>query len=75
MGIDHSDYLFGKDISDTLSVPFAFYSFNDGYALLTERDTVVLDAKADRCIIGHEGETELHARAFMQRVMERIEEL
>lgn len=75
MGIDHSDYLFGKDISDTLSVPFAFYSFNDGYVLLTNRDTVVLDAKADRCIIGHEGETELHARAFMQRVMERIEEL
>ena len=73
MGIDHSEYIFGKDIFAPNSVPFAFYSFNDGFALLTESDTVVVDAKANTCIIGQEGETETRARAFMQRVMETID--
>ena len=75
LGIDHSDYCFSKDILDSTAVPFAFYSFNDGFALLTPQDTVVIDAKADQCIIGQEGETETRARAFMQRVMETIEKL
>ena len=73
MDIDHSDYWFGKDILDSTAVPFAFYSFNDGFALLTPQDTVVIDAKANTCIIGQEGETETRARAFMQRVMETID--
>ena len=73
MGIDHSAYTFGKNSLDTTAVPFAFYSFNDGFALLTDRDTVVIDARADRCIMGDNKETERHARAFMQRVMETID--
>jgi phosphoglycerol transferase MdoB-like AlkP superfamily enzyme len=75
MDIDHSAYLFGKDILDTTSVPFAFYSFNDGFALLTTQDTIVVDAKADRCILGADPQTERHARAFVQRIMEEIEKL
>lgn len=75
MDIDHSDYLFGKDILDTTSVPFAFYSFSDGFALLTEQDTVVVDAKANRCVMGDNPDTEQHARAFVQRIMEEIEKL
>ena len=75
LGIDHSDYCFSKDILDSTAVPFAFYSFNDGFGMLTSQDTVVIDAKADQCIIGQEGETETRARAFMQRVMETIEKL
>jgi phosphoglycerol transferase MdoB-like AlkP superfamily enzyme len=73
MDIDRSAYWFGKDILDSTAVPFAFYSFNDGFALLTPQDTVVIDAKANTCIIGQEGETETRARAFMQRVMETID--
>ena len=75
MGLDHSSYLFGKDILDTTRTPFAFYSFSDGFALLTEQDTVVIDAKANRPVIGQEGETEQRARAFVQRIMEEIEQL
>ena len=73
MKIDHSEYLFGKDILDTAAVPFAFYSFNDGFALLTNQDSVVIDAKANKCVIGEETETATQARAFMQRVMETID--
>ena len=75
MDIDHSDYIFGKDILSGTSAPFAFYSFNDGFALLTEQDTIVVDAKANRCIIGENKETEQHARAFVQCVMEAVDSL
>ena len=75
MGIDHSDYVFGKNVLDSTSVPFAFYSYNDGFALLTEQDTVVIDAKADKRIIGASDETEYRARAFVQCVMEEIDKL
>ena len=75
MGISHSEYMFGKDILDSSAFPFAFYSFNDGFALLTEQDSVVVDAKANRRIMGENEETEQLARAFMQRVMEVIEGL
>lgn len=75
MDIDYADYPFAKDILDSTSVPFAFYSFNDGFGLLTAQDTVVVDAKSDQRIIGENGYTEKQARAFMQRVMETIEGL
>lgn len=75
MDIDYSAYLFGKNVLDTTTVPFAFYSFNDGFAMLTEQDTTVVDAKANRCIMGDNTQTERQARAFVQRVMEVIEEL
>jgi len=75
MDIDPSDYLFAKDVLDSAAVPFAFYSFNDGFALITAQDTVVVDAKSDRRIIGDNDYTEKQARAFMQRVMETIEGL
>lgn len=70
IGIGHSEYRFGKNCLDSASVPFAFYSFNDGFALLTEQDTVVVDARADRRLIGENEDLERHARAFMQRIME-----
>ena len=73
MGIDHSAYQFGKDVTDSRLTPFAFYSFNDGFAFLTDRDTVVVDAKADRVIIGSAQTNETAARAFVQRIMEIID--
>ena len=75
MDIDHSAYIFGKNALDTTITPFAFYSFNDGFAMLTEQDTVVVDAKANRAIMGDDPQTEKQARAFVQRIMEVIEKL
>lgn len=75
MQIDRSEFLFGKNVLDTAAVPFAFYSFNDGFALLTEQDSVVIDAKSDQRIMGENPALENSARAFVQRVMEVIETL
>jgi len=73
MGIDHSAYMFGKNALDTTITPFAFYSFNDGFGMLTATDTVVVDAKSNHLLIGHPSHTEQQARALIQRVMEVIE--
>ena len=75
LGIDHSEYLFGKNALDSLGTPFAFYSFNDGFGLITATDTVVVDAKSDRLLPGRHSHTEQQARAFVQRVMETIDDL
>lgn len=75
MGLDGSAYSFGRDICDTTAVPYAFYSFNDGFALLTLEDTVVIDAKADKLLLGHSPETEQQARAYIQNVMQTIDSL
>ena len=74
MGIDYTAYTFGKNVLDTASVPFAFYSFNDGFGLLTEQDSIVIDAKSNRRIMGKNAEVEQEARAFMQCVMETIDQ-
>ena len=75
MGISHSEYTFAKNALDTTNVPFAFYSFNDGFGLITETDTVVVDAKSNHLLIGQPSHTERQTRAFVQRVMEIIDSL
>lgn len=75
MGIDHSEYTFAKNVLDTTHVPFAFYSFNDGFGLITGNDTVVVDAKSNHLLIGRPSHAEQQARAFVQRIMEVIDSL
>ena len=75
MGMDYSAYGFGKDILDSAATPYAFYSFNDGFGLITPTDTVVIDAKADRLLIGSAGESEQQARAYIQHVMQIVDSL
>ena len=72
MDVDHSAYKFAKNALDTTLAPFAFYSFNDGFGLMSS-DTVVIDAKSDHLLMGEPSHTERQARAFIQRVMETIE--
>lgn len=76
MGLDISAYRFGKDILSPATTPYAFYSFNDGFALVTENDTVVIDARAGRVLIGAgKEEMEQQARAYMQCVMQEVDQL
>lgn len=75
MDIDRSAYCFGKDILSPATTPYAFYSFNDGFGLITPTDTVVIDAKADRLLIGSPGDTEQQSRAYIQHVMQIADSL
>lgn len=75
MDIDHSEYDFAKNALDDRIDPFAFYSFVDGFALVTEVDTVIVDAKSNKRIMGRGDVQERTARALMQRIMETIDKL
>lgn len=76
LGIDHSAYRFGKDVLSASVMPYAFYSFNDGFALMTDSGTTVMDAKAD-CVILQDGhhDNSLPAKAYVQQIYEAIEQL
>lgn len=75
MGIDISSYKFSKNILDTTHTEFAFYAFNDGFALLMPHDTVVIDAKPDLLLRDATAITNKQAHAIMQCIMEDIENL
>ena len=75
MGIDISSYKFSKNILDATHTEFAFYAFNDGFALLMPHDTVVIDAKPDLLLRGTTAITNKQAHAIMQCIMEDIENL
>ncbi len=79
MELPTSDYVFAKNLLGTQRTPFAFFAFNDGFGLLTERDTVVIDAKADKTVVSsstsEERNTERTARAMVQRIMETIDNM
>ena len=84
MDIPTDDYVFAKDIFDDTYKPFALFAYNDGFGLITEQDTVVIDAKADKVLVSgtsaEDGatakeETLRTAKAFVQRIMETIDTL
>ena len=84
MDLPTEEYVFAKDIFDDTHKPFAFFAYNDGFGLITEQDTVVVDAKADKVLVsGTSAEdaptateaTLRTAKAFVQRIMETIDAL
>ena len=75
MGLDVSPYKFSKNLLDSTQIEYAFYAFNDGFALLMPKDTVVVDAKPNILIKGTNHEINNQAHALMQCVMEEIDHL
>ena len=75
MGLDAEAYPFSKNILDSTQTEFAFYAFNDGFALLTPQDTIIVDAKANMLLHGNNEFLNQQAHAFMQCIMEEIDQL
>lgn len=75
MGLDTQAYPFSKNILDTTQTEFAFYAFNDGFALLTPQDTIIVDAKANKLLQGDNDSLKQQAQAVIQCIMEDIEKL
>ena len=74
MGLDAEAYPFSKNILDSTQTEFAFYAFNDGFALLTPQDTIIVDAKANMLLQGNNEFLNQQAHAFMQCIMEEIDQ-
>lgn len=75
LDLDNGGYRFGKNVMDSAyTQPFAFYSFVDGFGLVTAGDTVVYDAKADQIL--HQTIPDsanlTRAKAYMQSVYSAI---
>lgn len=75
MGLPYDHYVFGKNMLDPQSVPFAFFSYNDGFGLVTESDTVVVDGKSGQLLQGKPSLVERQARAMMQSIMQAVDSL
>lgn len=71
MGLSTHDFTFGKDLFDQQIQPFAFYSFIDGFGMITPESKVVFDCKAQRSIVqegekSHTKHNEETGKAFLQ---------
>ena len=86
LGLTIEGFKFGKDLFNSATNPFAFYSFNDGFGLVDTTGITVIDRKVDEVVynrpdIGEQGPTaqdslrERQARAFVQSIYEEIEKL
>ena len=75
MDLDVESYPFSKNILDSTQTEFAFYAFNDGFALLMPQDTITVDAKANILLKGNSEHLNQQAHAFMQCVMDEIDRL
>ena len=74
MGLDINAFPFSNNILDSNQAEFAFYAFNDGFALLTPQDTIIVDAKANMLLHGNNEFLNQQAHAFMQCIMEEIDQ-
>jgi hypothetical protein len=68
MGLE-GDFPFGKDLLYKGSDSFAFYTFNEGFAFITDSSTVIYDQKLGRAVV-REGimpdMAEKYGKAYLQ---------
>ena len=50
LGIDHSDFLFSKDIFNPTTSHYAYWSFNNGFGIINHQGSVVYDCTGDKVI-------------------------
>lgn len=48
MGIDHSDFRFSKNIFDPRSPHYAYWSFNNGFGIISDQGNVIYNCTADK---------------------------
>ena len=50
LGISTSEYAWGKNILNTHQLPFAFYTFDEGFGIIKEDQTIIYDCRLDDVI-------------------------
>ena len=50
LGIDHSDFIFSKDIFAADTPPYAYWSFNNGFGIIADEGNVVYDCTGDKIV-------------------------
>ena len=77
IGLDADKYSFSKNILSDNTPDWAFYSYNDGWGLITDHDTVIYDRIAEKSVYNTDSSNNLeyNSKAFVQRIYEKIDSL
>lgn len=78
LGIEHNEFLFSKDIFDTKSPHFAFFTFPDAMGMVTEENTVIYDNALNKAVLDEGSEKGLNKKrvqAYLQKLYDKIADL
>ncbi len=75
LGVDYSDFIFSKNITDPSVNEFAFYDFPNGFGMISKEGMVVYDCQTDQIVLkqGKNQETLLsQGKAYLQKLYSDI---
>lgn len=76
MGVDHSEFIFSRDVTaDTYTRPFAFHTYSNGFLLTGTRGTTDYDNVADRPSAGADDSRQRLGKALLQRLYSYLSKL
>lgn len=79
LGIDHSEFVFSKDMLDPEIGHYAFYAFSDGFGLITDSCQYIQDnAKSGQGLSGTDdphGQAERYGKAYLQTLYDDLSRL
>lgn len=76
MGVDHSDFLFSRDVTaDTYIRPFAFHTYSNGFLLTDTRGVTDYDNVAGRTVSGPDASRQRLGKALLQRLYSYLSKL
>lgn len=66
LGIDHSDFIFSKDIFAADAPHYAYWSFNNGFGIIADEGNVVYDCTGDKIVSSECTDPAAEQRLIMQ---------
>lgn len=66
LGIDHSDFIFSKDIFTADTPHYAYWSFNNGFGIISDEGNVVYDCTGDKIVSSECTDPVAEQRLIMQ---------
>lgn len=76
MGIDHSRFVFSRDVTaDTYTHPFGFHTYSNGFLLTDTRGVTDFDNVADRPVSGEDASRQRLGKALLQRLYSYLAKL
>jgi phosphoglycerol transferase MdoB-like AlkP superfamily enzyme len=76
LGIDHSDFLYSKDLFNAQAPHFAYFTFPDGMGMVTDSSAVVYDNTTDRVVSASGVATDqltTKAKAYLQSLYDDLD--
>ncbi len=76
LGIDHSEFLYSKDVLDPCAPHFAFFAFPDAMGMVTEKSSVIYDNTLNQ--VQHQTGTDvdsvlMKAQAYLQKLYDDLD--